>query len=129
MTSRRRKSNRPLARLIVMGALMLSGGAALNSHAMAGQSFAGTWALDLANCKTPQERSDAPMILTEKGFDQHETHCRFTSVKPGGDGEWKVFGSCSVEGDQQPLEMGIVVSGDTLTLMDVAGARDFLRCP
>ncbi len=91
--------------------------------------FAGTWAEDLANCKTPQERSNAPLILTAKGLDQHETHCKFTSVKAGGDGEWKVFGTCTVEGDKQDTQMGLTVSGDTLTIQDDAGSRDLLRCP
>lgn len=91
--------------------------------------FAGTWAADLANCKTPQERADAPLVLSSKGYDQHETHCRFSGLKPSGAGEWAGKAACTVEGDSQSFEVKLTVSGDTLTLTEDGASRDLLRCP
>jgi hypothetical protein len=94
----------------------------------AGAGYPGTWATDLAQCKVGQERQEAPLVLTEKGYDQHETHCAFKSVD-GGEGEWKVKSDCTVEGNAEPYDFTLTVSGDTLTVTDEAGSRDLLRCP
>lgn len=102
---------------------------AAHSAKAADATFAGTWADDLAQCKTEQDIAGAPMIVTKSGYNQHETHCRFKSVKDRGPGEWNVAGSCSVEGDEQPIGVTLTLSGDTLTMTDAAGSRDLLRCP
>lgn len=99
------------------------------SPVRAGSDYSGRWAADLANCRTPQERADAPLILSPKGYDQHESHCKFKSVKESGAGEWVADAECSVEGDSLPMTLDLTVSGDTLTIKDSAGARDLLRCP
>jgi hypothetical protein len=91
--------------------------------------YAGTWAADLANCKTPQERADAPLVLSSKGYDQHEAHCTFSGLKPTAAGEWAGKAACSVEGDSQAFEVKLTVSGDTLTLTEDGASRDLLRCP
>lgn len=90
-------------------------------------SYVGTWASDLAQCKAAQDRPEAPLLLKEKGFDQHETHCAFTSVS-GADDEWKVRADCRVEGNAEPYDFLLTVSGNTLSLTDEAGTRDLLRC-
>jgi hypothetical protein len=90
--------------------------------------YAGTWAADLSSCKTGQDSQDAPLVLTAKGYDQHETHCSFEGLKPAGPGEWSGKASCSVEGDRQSFAVKLTVSGDTLTLTEDGAARDLLRC-
>lgn len=99
------------------------------ASARAAEGFAGTWAADLANCKTPQSRKDAPLIITPKGYDQHEAHCTFQNLKSVGGGEWKGAAECSVEGDRQTFAVDLIVSGNTLTLTEDGNPRDLLRCP
>ncbi|MGZ8408964.1 MAG: hypothetical protein ACXWVS_03400 [Hyphomicrobium sp.] len=110
--------------------------AAMVSLAYAGASgpahaadYAGTWAADLANCKTPQDSTEAPLVLSSKGYDQHEAHCTFSGLKPSGAGEWDGKAACSVEGDSQSFDVKLTVSGDTLTLTEDGASRDLLRCP
>lgn len=97
-----------------------------DAHAAAG--FVGTWATDLAQCKIGQDRQEAPLVLSERGYDQHESHCTFKSVE-GGDGEWKVKSDCTIEGNAEPYDFTLTVSGDTLTVTDESGSRDLLKCP
>ena len=89
-------------------------------------SFAGTWGTDLEQCKKPQDDMGAPMVLTEKGFDQHEAHCTFTKVTSTGAGTWKIESACTVEGNEQPDSMELALSGNTLT---VNNAQKLVRCP
>jgi hypothetical protein len=91
--------------------------------------YAGTWAADLAQCKTGQDSQDAPLVLTAKGYDQAEAHCTFDGLKSSGAGEWSGKAACSIEGDQQSIDVTLTVSGDTLTLTEDGAARDLLRCP
>ena len=89
--------------------------------------YVGTWALDVATCKTPQESQDAPLVIAKDRYDQHEVHCTFKSVTPN-DSDYRIAGDCVVEGNAQSYDFTLTVSGDTLTFTDEAGARDFLRC-
>ncbi len=89
--------------------------------------YVGTWALDIANCKTPQDSQDAPLVIAKDRYDQHEVHCTFKSVDAK-ESDYKVAGDCTVEGNAQSYDFTLTVSGDTLTFTDEAGARDFLRC-
>jgi hypothetical protein len=89
--------------------------------------YIGTWALDIATCKTPQDSQDAPLVIAKDHYDQHEVHCSFKSVTPE-DSDYKISGDCMVEGNPQAYDFTLTVSGDTLTFTDEAGARDFLRC-
>jgi len=98
-------------------------------RAYAASDFAGTWAADLANCKAPQSKANAPFIITQKGYDQHEAHCTFKTLKPVGGSEWKGVAECSVEGDNQAFDVDLIVSGNTLTLTEDGNPRDLLRCP
>ena len=90
-------------------------------------AYVGTWASDLAQCKVPQERQEAPLLLSKDGYDQYETHCKFTSVSEA-DSEWKVKSECTVEGNAAPYEFSLIVSGNTLTVTDETGSRDLLKC-
>lgn len=89
--------------------------------------YVGTWALDIANCKAPQDSQDAPLVIAKDRYDQHEVHCTFKSVSAK-DSDYKIAGDCMVEGNPQSYDFTLTVSGDTLTFTDEAGARDFLRC-
>jgi hypothetical protein len=89
--------------------------------------YVGTWASDLAQCKVEQDRQEAPLVMTENGYDQHETHCKFKSVDRA-DEQFKVKADCTVEGSDQPYDFTLTVSGDTLTLADENGSNDLLRC-
>jgi hypothetical protein len=89
--------------------------------------YVGTWALNVANCKVPQDSQDAPLVIAKDRYDQHEVHCTFKSVTEK-DGDYKMAGDCTVEGNPQSYDFTLTVSGDTLTFTDEAGARDFLRC-
>lgn len=111
---------------IAISALLLSS-LAVHAEGSSGPSYVGTWASDLAQCKVPQERQEAPLELSKDGYDQYETHCKFKSVEAV-DGEWKVKSDCTVEGSAQPYEFSLIVSGDTLTVTDDTGSRDLLKC-
>lgn len=95
----------------------------------AAADYTGTWAADLANCKNPQDSSNAPLVLSSKGYDQHEAHCKFSGLMPAGAGEWTGKAACAVEGDSQSFDVKLTVSGDTLTLTENGEGRDLLRCP
>ena len=90
-------------------------------------NYAGTWAANPAQCKVPQERQGAPMILTAKGYDQHEAHCNFASVKKVWRG-WRMAANCCVEGNQQRGTLNVKVSGDTLVMTSGKLTRRFVRC-
>lgn len=93
----------------------------------AAQDFVGKWALDPANCGAPQESENAPLVIASDHYDQHESHCTFKSIE-GGNGEWKIGSECTVEGSAMPYDFSLTLSGDTLTVTDSGGPRDFLRC-
>ncbi len=109
--------------LAALAAALIAGG-----PVRAGEpAFVGTWASDLAQCKVPQDRQEAPLVLSKDGYDQYETHCAFTSVEGSG-AEWKVTSDCTVEGSTQSYDFTLTVSGDTLTVTDETGSRDLLLC-
>ena len=117
------RSSRRLALLLAAAALAL----AIEPIRAEDAPYIGTWALDIATCKTPQDSQDAPLVIAKDHYDQHEVHCSFKSVTPK-DSDYKISGDCMVEGNPQAYDFTLTVSGDTLTFIDEAGARDFLRC-
>ena len=90
-------------------------------------NYAGTWAANPAQCKVPQERQGAPMILTAKGYDQHEAHCNFASVRKVRRG-WRMAANCTVEGNPQRDTFTVKVSGDTMVMTSGKLTRRFKRC-
>lgn len=92
-------------------------------------SFAGTWGVDQEQCKIPQELAEAPIVLTEKGYDQHEAHCTFSKVTSTGPGTWKVDAACTVEGNPQTETMEFALKGDTLTINPGPDSKPLVRCP
>jgi hypothetical protein len=91
-------------------------------------AYVGTWSGDLEQCKAPQDKQGAPMIIAKDRYDQHEAHCEFKSVE-GAAPEWKIKADCTVEGSTQAMEFAFTVSGDTLTITDDTGTQDLLKCP
>ena len=94
---------------------------AIPAHA-ADPAYVGTWGTDAAQCKVPQEQEGAPMVITATGYDQHEAHCMFASVKKNGSA-WKVRAKCSVEGNSQKDVLLLRVTGDVLLF--TVGNRKF----
>jgi len=90
-------------------------------------AYVGTWASKPAQCRVGQEEESAPMIMRRDGYDQHETHCRFTSVSPKG-AAWAVRGRCMVEGDNVNINVTLSVTGDRLTIRDTGGPSTYQRC-
>ena len=110
-------------RLITILALLLATTPAL----AADPAYVGTWGVSAAQCKTPQDRQGAPMIVTAKGYDQHEAHCSFRSVKASRSG-WRIAAACSVEGDKQKHSFTLQVAGDVLTMTENGRASSYKRC-
>jgi len=82
-----------------------------------------TWAANPAQCRVGQEEENAPLILKANRYDQHETHCTFSSVMKRG-ATWRVKALCMVEGNKQSASFKLEVSGDTLTM----DGRTLQRC-
>ena len=91
-------------------------------------AYVGTWASDLAQCKTPQNLELAPLVIAGDRYDQHDTHCGFKSVT-GAAPAWKIKADCMVEGDAQSHDFTFTISGDALTIKDEAGTTHLLKCP
>jgi len=91
-------------------------------------AYVGTWASNPAQCKVDQGLQSAPLILTARGYDQHEAHCKFTAVSKTGANAWRAKAECSVEGNKQRHTMTLAVSGKTLTLGEGRGTRKLMRC-
>ena len=101
--------------------------ATLTSGAASAQAYFGTWASQPAQCKVGQDQQNAPMIMRRDGYDQHETHCTFNSVRQKGS-TWVARAVCSVEGDKQTTTLTLSVDNDRLTMRDERGARVLQRC-
>ena len=93
----------------------------------AAPTYVGTWGADARQCALPQESDDAPMIMSAQGYDRHETHCTFRSVRGVGPA-WNVVADCSVQGDTQTDVFDLEVTGDTLALARSTRARNSIRC-
>ena len=114
--------------LIGLAAALLAAGALAAPVAAQSPAYVGTWAVKASQCGLGQDKQDAPMVMTRRGYDRHESHCRFTSVRPQGAG-WRVQASCTVEGDRQKHAFTLSVAGDRLTLReDGLRAVTYRRC-
>jgi len=115
--------------LVVGCVLVLAvAGAAFEPAAAQSPAYVGTWAVKAAHCRLGQDKQNAPLIMRRRGYDQHEAHCRFTSVRQQGAG-WRVQASCSVEGDKQKHAFTLSVAGSRLTLReDGLRAVAYRRC-
>jgi len=89
--------------------------------------YVGTWASDPAQCRVSQEEENAPMVMRRDGYDQHEAHCKFTTVTPKG-ADWSVKARCTVEGSAMNINLTLAVAGGRLTVRDEHGASTYQRC-
>jgi hypothetical protein len=103
---------------------------ALASQGAAAQTppFVGKWASQAPQCRLGQQSENAPMIIRRDGYDQHETHCKFKSVRPQMPA-YAIKAQCEVEGDMQDVDLVFQVAGNRLTIRDEAGARVLQKCP
>ncbi len=115
-------------RLLAAATLVMSGALAPGSGFAQDRAYVGTWAAKRAQCRLGQDKQDAPLVLTRNGYDQHETHCKFGSVRAQGKNTWRARAKCSVEGDTQSHSFTLVVAGSSLTIRDARGARVLRRC-
>lgn len=90
-------------------------------------AYVGTWGQNQAQCRIDQSLEGAPMVMKRDRYDQHETHCVFTSVRKQG-ARWAVRSRCDVQGDRQSANFTLSVTEDRLTMRDERGARTFQRC-
>jgi hypothetical protein len=102
---------------------------AAEAEAPVAQSFAGKWGRDAAQCALAQDAEDAPMVFTESGYDQHETHCSFNSVTEWEAGVWNAIGACTAEGAEQPTNIVLAIEGDRLTINPGVAPQELVRCP
>lgn len=111
--------------ILLVGALHL-GVLPAPVHAAA-PAYVGTWSADPAKCKVPQEIQGAPMVLRRTGYDQHEAHCTFKSLRRSG-AAWWVSAQCLVEGSKQRDSFTLRVKGDTLTMTRGSSKHTLRRC-
>jgi hypothetical protein len=118
---------------------LLRGGAALGvlltCAALAPDAFAqseayvGKWASKPDQCQVDQSLENAPLVMARRRFDQYETHCEFTSVRPER-ASWRVQARCSLQGDRTTLRFTLLVEGNRLTIRYAnGGATTYQRCP
>jgi hypothetical protein len=111
------------AALAVVGTATLSGAAFAQQPA-----YVGTWASKPAQCKVGQNLEDAPIVMRRDGYDQYETHCRFSNIQSKGPSTWTVRATCSVQGDKQVDTLMLTVEKNRLTMRDKVGASSLTRC-
>lgn len=97
------------------------------------QPYVGMWSKRMEHCSTKQKNPGAPMLMTDKGFDQHDLHCTFRRMEPvapvaAGALTWSMQADCTWNGAARPMEMTLSVAGDTLTLVDRGGTSVLMRC-
>jgi hypothetical protein len=107
--------------------------AASQAHADDPPPYVGMWSKRMEHCSTEQKRPGAPMIMTDKGFDQHDLHCTFRKMEPTaalapGAATWKMEADCTYGSAQRPMQATISVLGDTLTLVDRGGSNELKKC-
>ena len=105
-------------------------GAAVASTALAEPAppFVGKWAAQPAQCRLGQDSPEAPMIVRRNGYDQHEAHCTFKSVRPQPPA-WAIKAECTVEGNKEDYDFVFQVANNRLTIrqQDVA-PQTLQRC-
>ena len=113
---------------LAVATLAMCGALAPSDSSAQDRAYVGTWAAKRAHCRLGQDQQDAPLVFTRNGYDQHETHCKFSSVRARGKDTWRVRAKCSVQGDAQSHDFTFTVAGRSLTIRDKQGARILRRC-
>jgi hypothetical protein len=115
--------------LCLLSAVALLGAALFSVGAVAQQpAYVGTWALKSAQCRLNQRDPNAPLIMRRNGYDQHETHCRFSRIRARGRSTWTLLAACTVQGDKRTSTLTLAVSRNRLTMRNRSGRRVLTRC-
>ena len=117
----------PSLRNTLLCAAVAAGALVAAAHAQT-PAYVGKWASQPAQCRVGQEKENAPMVMRRDGYDQHEAHCKFTSVRQKVR-VWAVKAHCTVEGDDVDLDLTLEVADNHLTIRDKNGASTYRRCP
>lgn len=93
-------------------------------------AYVGMWSKRMEHCSTGQKRPGAPMLITEKGFDQHDLHCTFETIEPvaGHAATWTILAQCTWKEQPAKMEMTWRVEGETLTVTDKGGSNTLRKC-
>ena len=122
-----------LARATVpMRALLIAVLAALSAPALAAP-YEGRWAEDVAWCRNTRQNGDEiAIVITSRSVEQFASSCVVRSVRRNG-AAWWLDTLCRDEGEDAkqriPNRFVLRVDGDQLSMRDLAGIRNFTRCP
>jgi hypothetical protein len=100
----------------------------LGTTGASAQAYVGKWGANPVQCVIDQGLQGAPMIVRRNRYDQHETHCRFASIRKTGKASWRMRARCSIEGNRQMHTFTMSVQGNFMTVRDARGARNLVRC-
>ncbi len=114
-------------------AVLACGGIAATPVLAAEPAYVGLWSKRMEHCSTKQANPGAPMVVTAKGFDQHDLHCTFAKIEPmtveaPGASGWQVAADCTWGKTPTKLEMTWAISGEALTLTDPGGTHVLQKC-
>ncbi|MBL8564498.1 MAG: hypothetical protein JNM89_02135 [Hyphomicrobiaceae bacterium] len=117
-------------------ALVIAAAAVTGPALAAEPAYVGVWSKRMEHCSTKQDKPGAPMVVTEKGFDQHDLHCSFEKIAPvaapasGSPAvpELSVLANCEWKGNATKMEMTWSVSGETLSITDKGGITQLKKC-
>jgi hypothetical protein len=98
------------------------------TQAHAASSYVGKWAATPAQCNLAQSNPRAPLLLSERNYDQHEAHCVIGRVSKGLL-RTTLTARCSVEGATRQTSFTARVSGGRLTINEKGTRpRTLVRC-
>jgi len=120
--------NRLASRAAALGFLVVAVAVASGAFAEPAPPFVGKWAAQPAQCRLGHDSPEAPMIVRRDGYDQHEAHCTFKSVRPQPPA-WAIKAECTVEGNKEDYDFVFQVANNRLTIrqQDVA-PQTLQRC-
>ena len=120
--------NRLASRAAALGFLVVAVAVASGAFAEPASPFVGKWAAQPAQCRLGHDSPEAPMIVRRDGYDQHEAHCTFKSVRPQPPA-WAIKAECTVEGNKEDYDFVFQVANNRLTIrqQDVA-PQTLQRC-
>jgi hypothetical protein len=67
--------------IATMGVLVTCAALPVGAFAQS-EPYVGKWAAKPDQCQVDQSLENAPLVVARRRFDQYETHCEFTSVRP-----------------------------------------------
>jgi hypothetical protein len=102
--------------------------------ALAASPYEGRWAEQAAWCsRTRADGDESPIRITARAVEQFASSCAVQSVRRKA-GTWTLQTLCRDEGEdanakRTPNSFVLRVDGDQLYMRDIAGIRNFTRCP